>query len=59
MRTLLHLFCFSLYAGQAGAILFVAPSELPWLTAELAPGWLPALAVAVLLGGGLVHEFAV
>jgi len=59
MRALFHLFCFSLYAGLAGAVLFVAPSELPWLTAELAPGWLPALAVAVLLGGGLVHEFAV
>lgn len=59
MRALFHLFCFSLYAGLAGAIVGLAPTKLPWLTAALPPGWLPALAVATLLGGALIHEAAV
>jgi len=65
MRALFHVFCFPIYAGLAGAVVFVALVELPWeatelswLTAKLGPGLLPALGVAVLLGGGLVHEVA-
>jgi len=58
MRTVFHLLCFSLYAGLAGAVAFVVPAELPGPAAALGAEWLPVLAVAVLLGGGLIHEVA-